>query len=194
LVLERGGDAGQAWRAAAGMLAPQIETREHEPLYELGVASRERYVGLAAELLETTGIDIGLWREGIARVAVDEAEAVDLRAKVATQRQQGHRVDWLDSSEVRERWPWVRPVVGALWAPYDGALDPSQLVRALLADAERLGATVLHDTARGILRDGDRAVGVVAGERHAADDVIVAAGAWSGLLEGLPRPLSVEPV
>ena len=30
--------------------------------------------------------------------------------------------------------------------------------------------------------------------RYSARDVVVAAGAWSGLLEGLPRPLPVEPV
>lgn len=194
VVIERGGEHGQSWRAAAGMLAPQIETRENEPLYELGIASRERYAELSRELLDATGIDIGLWREGIARVAYDEADANALRASVAGQRQRGQRVDWLDSGEVRERWPWVRPVLGALWAPYDGALDPAELVRALMADAQRLGATVVRDTARAIEREGDRVIGVVAGERYAADDVVVAAGAWSGRIEGLPRPLAVEPV
>lgn len=194
LVLERGGELGQAWRAAAGMLAPQIETDYFEPLYELGVAGRERYVGLAEELKSTTGLDIGLWREGIARVASDEAEANDLRANVAHQRQQGHRCDWLDAGEVRERWPWVRPVLGALWAPHDGALDPVMLVQALLADASRLGATVAQATVKGIRREGDRVVGVIADQVYSADDVIVAAGAWAGRIEGLPRPLSVEPV
>jgi glycine oxidase len=43
-------------------------------------------------------------------------------------------------------------------------------------------------------RDGDKAVAVVADERFSADDIIIAAGAWSGRIEGLPRPLSVEPV
>ena len=93
LVLERGGEAGQAWRAAAGMLAPEIAAAEHEPLYELGVASRERYAELAGQLLESTGIDIGLWREGIGRIAADEAEADALRTSVAWQRQQGRRSD-----------------------------------------------------------------------------------------------------
>ncbi len=196
LVLEPGGYRGQAWAAAAGMLAPQIETDYFEPLYELGVAGRERYVELAIELRETTGTDIGLWREGIARVATDEAEAGVLRENVAHQRQQGHRCDWLDAGEVRERWPWVRPVLGALWAPHDGALDPAQLVQGLLADAGRLGATVVPASALAVVRSGDRAVGVLAsdGVTYHADDVVVAAGAWSGRIEGLPRPLSVEPV
>lgn len=194
LVLDPAGEIGQAWRAAAGMLAPQIETGDYEPLYELGVAGRERYAELAGELQESTGTDIGLWREGIARIALDDAEADALRARVAWQRQQGHRCDWLDAAEARERWPWIRPAVGALWAPHDGALDPALLVEALLADAVRLGATVVRHVAHGIEREGDRVVGVTADRQYRADDVVVAAGAWSGRLEGLPRPLSVEPV
>ena len=71
LVLEPGGEIGQAWQAAAGMLAPQIEAHGDDPLLELGLAAREHYAPLAAELREATGIDIGLWQEGIARVARD---------------------------------------------------------------------------------------------------------------------------
>ena len=41
LVLDPGGDMGQAWRAAAGMLAPQIEAEPEDPLLELGLAGRE---------------------------------------------------------------------------------------------------------------------------------------------------------
>ncbi|HEX6991652.1 MAG TPA: FAD-dependent oxidoreductase, partial [Gemmatimonadales bacterium] len=42
LVLDRPETEGAAWRAAAGMLAPQIESERNESLYELGVASRDR--------------------------------------------------------------------------------------------------------------------------------------------------------
>jgi len=66
---------------------------------------------------------------------------------------------------------------------------------ALLADAQRLGAVVASDRAVRIERAGDNVTGV-AGEtgRYSAPHVVVAAGAWSGLLENLPRPLPVQPV
>lgn len=194
LVLEPGGHTGQAWRAAAGMLAPQIEAGDRDPLFELGLMGRDRYDVLATELAETTGLDLGLWREGIARVATDDVEGEALRSKVAWQRQEGHVCDWLDADEVRERWPWIGPVAGALWAPRDGALDPGRLVTALIADATRLGARIVTDRAVRLDRSGSRIVGVTGRERYAAGEVIVAAGAWSARLEGLPRPLSVEPV
>ena len=195
LVLEAEGDMGQGWRAAAGMLAPQIEADPEDPLLELGLAGRELYSTLAGTLRESTGIDIGLWREGIAHVAANEAEAADLRARCAWQRQHSYLSDWLDADEVKARWPWLGPSAGGLWAAREGAVEPEKLVAALLADAERCGALVVRDTAIGIEQRGDRVVGVAAqGGRYGASDVLIAAGAWSGTIEGVPRPLAVAPV
>lgn len=195
LVLEPGGERGQAWHAAAGMLAPQIEAEPDDPLLELGLAGRELYSSLAPALRETTGIDIGLWREGIAHVAANEAEAADLRARCAWQRQHSFLSDWLDAQEVKARWPWLGVTAGALWAPREGALEPEKLVAAMLADATRLGATVHEDLALAVLQRGDRVTGVVGKrDRYDAADVLLAAGAWSGSVEGVPRPVAVAPV
>jgi glycine oxidase len=206
LVLEPGGESGQGWRAAAGMLAPQIEARQDDPLLELGLAAREHYGPLAQELLETTGIDIDLWQEGIAAVALGEAEAAELRSRVAWQRQQGLLSDWLDAEEVAARWPWLGPTQGALWAAHEGALDPEKLVRALLADAVGSGARVAADRATGIECRAGRVTGVVgeAGRyltgvvggkgRSPACNVVLAAGAWTGAIGGVPRPVAVAPV
>lgn len=195
LVIEAGGEMGQAWRAAGGMLAPQIEADAQDPLLELGLAAREHYQPLAAALLENTGIDLGLWQEGIARVALDPEEATALQSKVAWQRQQGYACEWLEPDELRRRWPWLGPAVGALWAPQEGALDPEQLVRALLADAQRLGTSFVTDRVLAIDETGARAVGVSGRTaRYYAPEVVLAAGAWSGAIQGLPRPLPVEPV
>jgi glycine oxidase len=195
LVIDPGGDMGQAWRAAGGMLAPQIEAGPHDPALLLGLAARDHYQALAATLQEHTGIDIGLWREGIARVAMDAADAGDLQTKVAWQQQQGYACEWLGSHELRRRWPWLGLAVGALWAPQEAALDPHQLVRALLADAQRMGASLASDRVVAIDETGGRVAGV-RGEhtRYSAPDVVLAAGAWSGQIEGLPREVPVQPV
>lgn len=194
LLLERGTDQGASWRAAAGMLAPQIEALPEDPMFELGLSGRERYEELAVPLRESTGIDIGFWQEGIARVAADESDAIALRSRVAWQRQQGHLCDWLDTDEVKIRWPWLGPTFGGLWAPREGALDPVRLVRALLEDARLAGARILSENVEGLERNGSRVIGVYGTERYSADQVIVAGGAWSPLLMGLPRPLPVVPI
>jgi glycine oxidase len=145
-------------------------------------------------LLDQTGIDVGFWQEGIARVAGDEADAGQLRSRVAWQRQQGHVCDWFDAGEVKARWPWLGPSHGAFWAPRDAAVHPAKLVAALLKDAEKLGVSVLQDTVLAVESRGDRVIGVTGKERYSAPDVVIAGGAWSGRMGGLPRPLTVEPI
>jgi glycine oxidase len=176
------------------MLAAQVSSPDEDPLFELGLAGREYYAELAPLLQESTGIDIGFWQEGIARLASDEADAARVRSLVAWQRQQGHVCDWFDAREVKERWPWVGPSAGALWAPRDAALHPVRLVNALIKDAARLGATVIQDQVLSVERRGDRVTGVQGREFYPAADVVVANGAWARQLAGLPRPLAVEPI
>jgi len=118
-----------------------------------------------------------------------------LRSKVAWQRQQGHLCDWLDPAEVKQRWPWIGPTHGALWAAQEGALDPESLVRALRADASKHGAELVRDEALRLEIRDDRIVSVEGrAARYPAEHVVLAAGAWCRRVQGLPRPLSVEPI
>jgi glycine oxidase len=195
-LIERGGQSGEAWRASAGLLAPQIEVRAGDVLFELGIAGREYYRDHAAELRETSGVDIGLWEGGILQVATSDHEVTPLKERVASQRQQGHQCEWLDPEEVAREWPWLAPTQGALLAPHDGCLDPVRLVDALRADALRLGVELVTDTIASLSRSRDRVTGVQGsgGQWHPAGDVVLAAGAWTGRIANLPRPVSVEPV
>lgn len=193
-LIERGGEAGEAWRASAGLLSPQIDARADDPMYELGIAGREFWREAVPQLEESTGVDIGLDGQGIIELAVGERDVELLKQTVAWQRQHGHRAEWLDPDEVRREWPWLGVHDGALHAPLDGALDPPRAVEALRADAERLGVQLIGDTITGLTESNGRVTGVQGREWHPAGQVVLAAGAWSGRLKNLPRPLSVEPV
>lgn len=185
---------GAAWTAAAGMLAPQIEAHDNDEVYALGVAGREHVAHVAAELAER-GHDVGLRRDGIVRLAQSEAAVAELRARVSWQRQLCHVCDWLDGEEVAARWPWLGPSFGALFAPREGAVDPVAWVEALRADAVAAGAVVEPLEARALIREGDAITGVrTADGVRSAGAVVVAAGAWSALLPGGPRPIAVAPV
>jgi glycine oxidase len=195
LVLEPADRAGEAWRTSAGLLSPQIGAQEDDPLFELGIAGREYYRDLAAPIRDETGIDISFYDGGILRIARGEVDEIRLKETVAWQRQHGHRVDWLDPGEVRSDWPWVGEIDGALWAPADGSVNPIRLVEALRASATRSGARFVADSARGLVIDGNELTAVRGtAATYPAGAAVLAAGAWSGRLEGLPRPVSVEPV
>ena len=194
-IFEPGPDPAAASPASAGMLAAQIEPAD-DVLVALSVRARDSYEQLAPALRETTGIDIGFWRSGIAAVAFDEAAANRLKEEVARQRQAGLRCDWLDADEVRERWPGAAPdCQGALLAPEDGALDPQALTRACLADARRLGATLYAEKVEALAIAQGRVTGVVTARGTTpVEHAVLAAGVWSPQIHGLPRPLPVEPL
>jgi glycine oxidase len=177
------------------MLAAQIEGVPGEALFSLGVAGRAFYRREAPALLESTGIDVGLAQAGILRVATREADVEAFKAKVAWQRQQAEAADFLEPEDVTEGWPWLEPGFGGFWAPEDGVLQPEALVAAMLADAQRLGAIVVSDRVQALWRANGTLRGVIGeNDRYAAGAVVIAAGAWSGRIADLPRPLSVEPV
>ncbi len=195
VLFEPGPDPAAASPASAGMLAAQIEP-DDEALLALAIRGRETYEPLARSLKDTTGLDVGFWREGIASVAFDEAGMKRLRDMAAWQRQMGLSCRWLESQEALELWPALSPdALGALLAAEDGAIDPPLLTNALRTDAERLGVSPSRESVTGIVVEDGRATGVrtVAGTAPAGM-VVIAAGAWSGRLAGLPRPLPVEPV
>lgn len=195
LLIDDGERGGEAWRASAGMLAPQVEAAEEDDLLDLGLAGREYFSTSAEWLAEATGIDIGLWQGGILKTAATTGEADRLRHQVAWQRQHGHHADWLDPAEIREQWPWLGPSEGGLWAPHDGSVNPVAATQAFLADATLRGVHRVHDRITTLELDPrGRVSGVAGAERYSTEQVVIAAGAWSGRIRGLPRPLSVEPV
>jgi glycine oxidase len=190
-----GPDAAAASAASAGMLAAQIEPNDDQ-LLPLAVRGRDLYEDLAAALKDTTGIDIGFQHTGITTVAFAADEAAALYDRVAAQRQGGLRCDWLEAAELHERWPGIAPqALGGLFAPEDGCLDPAALAAALQADARRLGAAVVPESVVRVTATGGRVSGVVT-ERSTvpAEHVVLAAGAWSPRIDGLPRYLPIEPV
>src|SRR5216117_3755215 len=194
LICEPGPDPAAASAASAGILGPQIETTD-ESLRALGLRARDLYDTLAGSLAETTGIDIGLWRDGVASLAFTEPEAQRLRDAVAHQRQAGLRCDWLEPADVAERFPAAAPCLGAMFAPEDGAVDAPALTRALLADAKRLGTRTFATRVNRINTILGRVTGVeIPAGKIKAEHVIIAAGAWSTQIEHLPRRLPVEPV
>lgn len=185
---------GRAWRAAAGLLAPQIEGAESAALLEVGLAGREWYAAGREALEAASGASLALALSGIISLARSEAEEEALRDLVAEQRQHGLVCDWLEPDETRERHPWLPDVRGALFAPEDGAVDPARVVEALVADGERLGIHRVEDQITTLETLNGRVTGARGMERYSAGTVVLAAGAWSGRIADLPRPVSVEPV
>lgn len=193
-LLERGGVGGEASGASAGMLASQLEAHEPGPLLALSLRSRALYPEWAAALLEETGVDIDLRRDGALVVAKDPVASRHLDAAFRFQRDAGLPVERLDAAAARRAEPALAPgIEGGLFLPEEASLDPVLLTQALAAAAERAGARVVSGCGvASIAAASGRVEGVVAtdGTRHAAARVVIAAGAWSG---GIAAPRFVPP-
>ena len=187
---------GASW-AAAGMLAAAVETEPgEEELLALTLESQRMWPGFARELEAASGIAVGYRDEGTIVVALTRDDAEQLRHTYDFQKGLGLELEWLSSSEARRREPHLRPgVPGAVFSPRDHQVENRQLARALIIAVRRAGA-VLHEhhAVREVVFAGGRACGIVTNHgRDPADVVILAAGAWSREIAGIP-PAHLPPV
>ena len=197
-VLERGELGGGASHVAAGMLAPVTEADAGElALLELGLRSARAWPAFANELSEAAGADAGFRGSGALVVARDRDEAEALERELALRLDMGLQVQRLLPSAARRLEPALAPTVRlALDVPGDHCADPRAVVLALAQAASRAGVTLLTGSvvAR-VEHSGGRVagVGLAGGEVVRARHVVVAAGAWSGAIDGLPR-IPLRPV
>jgi glycine oxidase len=173
------------------MLAPISEASPTERgLLALGLRGAATYPEFVAGLADASGRDPGYLRCGTLAVARDADEAEALERELEMRRGLGLEVSRLLPSAARRMEPALAPTLRlALAIPTDHAVDPRALTAALARAVEgaggvlRAGAEVAE-----VVVAGERIEGVVlaGGERIPAANVVVAAGPWSGQLEGLP--------
>jgi glycine oxidase len=193
-VVERGIPGAEASSAAAGMLAPQTEADGPGPMLSLGLRSRALYPELATELREATGIDIGYEPSGVLALGFDEEGERVLGFRRTWQEGQGLRAELLSAETAHAREPALGPSVrGALSFPDDAQVNPAALARAFSQAAAAAGARFLQGRyVRRVVTQGGAVAGLeLDGEVLPAEAVVLAAGSWSGLVEGGGVPPSV---
>ncbi len=200
-VFERDRAGGGASHAAAGMLAACCEAEPgEEALVALGRDSQARWPSFAAELERASGVDVELRDEGTIVLALTADDQATLAHQLEFQKTLGLPLQWLSPAETRAREPHLAgKIAGAVFSPEDHQVDNRKLSAALCIAAKAAGVTI-HERrpVQEIAVQAGRAAGVVLadGERVNADVVVLAAGAWSRGIGGLPpdRRPPVRPV
>lgn len=192
------GDASAgASYAAAGMLAPVTEAAYgEERLLELCRASLERFPAFVAAVERASGVDVGLRTAGTLAVGFDTDDMRALEALHAFEQELGLAAERLTPREARRREPSVTPRLrGALHVPGDHSVDGRALHAGLLAAARASGVRLVRSRIEALCVDGGRATGLRLrdGGELAGSTVVLALGAWSPSLPGVP-PLRVRPV
>jgi len=200
-VLDRATAGSGASHAAAGMLAACAEAEPgEEALVALGRLSQDAWPAFAAELEQATGLTVDLRREGTLVVALNGNDQARLRHQLAFQKGLGLPLDWISAAEARRREPHLASLAGAVFSPEDHQVDNRKLAAALRAAAVASGVVIKEQAAavEEIIVERDRATGLLLadGTGIAAATVVVAAGARSRAIGGIPAPLRppVRPV
>jgi glycine oxidase len=188
-----------AWHTAAGMLAPITELHYAETdLLRLNLDSLGRYRAFAAELTAVSGTDTGFRECGTVSVAWDGADLAALGDLRAFGQRLGAGSRLLTGRELRELEPSLAAgLPGGLLAEDDHQVEPRQLHAALLAAAGHEGVRLIPATARIDVTAGRaRGVTLTDGTALSSATVVLAAGAWSGRVTGLPADVlpPVRPV
>ena len=191
MIFERGeAGHGASW-AAAGMLAAGAEAEPGEDtLYALNRLSQELWPGFAAELEAASGMSLGYRDEGTLVVALTRDDVAQLRFHFDYQCRLGVPLEWLSGAEARRREPYLNPALAAaVFSPRDHQVDNRRLVSALRRAFLAAGGTLReHTSVNAVEIVGGRVAGLRTGDaHHAADVIVLAAGAWSTEITGLPR-------
>src|SRR6185369_5634945 len=118
------------------------------------------------------------------------------RGLPALGRARGLEIEYLTPKQVVEKLPIVseKGIVGGVWIPSDGRINPTDLAVAFARGAKMRGARIVEDTAvTGRTVKGGRIASVeTAAGQIACENVVIAAGLWSpvlGRMIGVKVPL-----
>jgi glycine oxidase len=181
-LVERGGIAGEASGASAGMLIAPIEDTGSRPFNDLRRASLAMYPSLLAEVEAESGIDVQYKVPGMLRTARSEETARQLKRLARMQA----GLEWVEGWVLRELEPGLsESLLGAAFAEADADLNPGLLTKALVKAAEKRGAKVRRETVvTGFAGPGASVVEISTdvGDIRDVDAVVLAAGPWTGPL------------
>jgi dimethylglycine dehydrogenase len=132
--------SGSTWHAA-GLL----------PLFNMSysVGQVHKYsVNLYRQLEEETGQPVGFARVGNLRLAMNDDRMDEYYQYAATARTIGIDVRFLTPREIGELWPLCNTegLVGGIFHPEDGYIQPADLTQALAKGARARGATIYRKT------------------------------------------------
>ncbi len=180
--------AGSSWHAAGAFHALNSDP---------AMSRLQAYtVGLYAQLQRISGQDIGLHFPGGLNVAATQERWDLLRADVARHKTLGLDTRLVGPAEIRELCPIMetRGVLGAIYDPMEGHLDPAGATQAFARAARLNGAEIYRHTRVVALTPSGRGSWQVATDQGTieAEHVVNAAGLWArevGRMVGIDLPL-----
>jgi glycine oxidase len=198
LLLDRQTQSQEASWAAAGMLQAAPDSAEMIPLVPLGRASLSLYPQFAADIEEDSGREVSLRQHGAMELMFSADAERELSTLIALHHGLGLSAEPLPIEDALALEPALsRNVRAAMLMPDEAAVDNRALAAAVVEAAQNRGAEFRGDAEVVSLEiSGGRVESVVTrdGTRHAAGQVVLAAGCYSSRVEEASRYAPTRPV
>lgn len=166
--------AGSTWHAAGNV--PTFST-------SWGIMNMQRYsTELYARLGDEVDYPMNYHQTGSIRLAHSKERMQEFERAKGMGKHQGMDLEILSPDEIKERYPFIEThdIVGALYDPNDGDIDPAQVTQALAKGARDMGATIVRFCpATGVTQDGDGWIVQTEKGDIACDFVVNAAGYYA---------------
>lgn len=189
LVLDRHELTSGSTFHSAGLVG---QLRSSVTLTRMMMYGSELYARLASE----TGLDPGWHQVGSLRIASSEERMKELARQTGWAKTFDMPMELISSERAHDLFPLMdlAGVLGAVWLPTDGYLDPSNLTYTLASGARKRGCRfVTHTRVSKILIENNRVQGVVTDKGEIRCEIVVnAAGIWAnevGKLAGVNVPV-----
>jgi len=151
---------------------------------------------LFASLEEETGQATGFSQRGSLSLATTHERFEELKRGASMARCFGLEVDVVTPEEAQAKWALINvdDVIGAVFLPKDGQVNPIDVTQALAKGARNGGAKIIEGVkVTGVLRKNGKATGVATDQGDMAAEIVVnCAGLWGrevGRMAGVSVPL-----
>ncbi len=198
-VFDRACGRGASW-AAAGMLAPTFEARYgEEALIRLNAESARLFPSFVRDLERASNTSVDYREHGTLLVGLDSDDTARIDEMDNFYQSQGAETYRLTSRQCRQAEPRLAPSIsGGLSIPGDHQVNNRQLVEALIVACRSSGVEFQLSNIGAISISCNTVNGVTTagGEHMEVSTVVLAAGARSRQIDGLPTDVlpDVRPV
>ena len=173
-------------KAGTGSTSASLGGFRYQFSTELSVRLSQRSVGIIEKFKDLTGYDPLVRRDGYVFIASSASSFEELKKDRDVQRRLGVPVSLLSQEDLQERYPFYRfdGILGGTLCQEDGHASTMAVFQGYISRAKQLGAELYEDTeVTAIERRSPKGFSLRTSKRSlAADSVVIAAGAYSGLV------------